>query len=75
MKKGRNTKHQHYSKNYGQIEDAEGGRNSLPWGKAYQLGIQYQMVDSENTHTRNIIQNETVMFRNIYFYIYACNNQ
>lgn len=30
MKRGRNTKRQHYSKNYGQLEDAESGRNSFP---------------------------------------------
>lgn len=37
---------------------------SLPWGRAHQLVIQYQMMRLESMHTSNIIQTEQEIFRN-----------
>lgn len=49
---------QPYIKNYRQIMNAENTENSLSQGRVYQLIIQYQMVNPDNTHTINIIETE-----------------
>lgn len=38
-------------------------------GRTHQLVIQYQMVHYEFVHTSNVVQMDSVVFRNIYAYI------
>lgn len=59
---------QAYTKNYKQLRNAEGGRNSLLQGRAHHLIIQYQMANSENISASNITQMEQVMLSNISVY-------
>jgi hypothetical protein len=54
-----------------QLRQAGSRKGGLPMGKEWQLVLHCHVVSSENIHTRNIIQTEPVIFRNIYACAYS----
>lgn len=58
-------------KNLQMIKDCqEWEKQSFP-GRTHQLVIQYEMVSPEKINTRNIIQIEQDISRNVYVYAYS----
>jgi hypothetical protein len=45
----------HSERTYKKLRNADSRRNSLPWGRAYQLVIQHHVASPENIHISNVI--------------------
>lgn len=58
-----------YIENYRQLRKAGSGPYGLPQGKAHKSVVQCQRVNPESIHISNVMQNEHVIFMNIYIYI------